>query len=86
MNYRIKEQYGYFFIEKEVETKIETTNLLSDILPKIFKPKITIKKAWFEISQRGYISGLMNPSMKFKTKEDAQKAIKNLSPKYHDIV
>ena len=84
MEYRIKEQFGSFFIEKEVETTIEKTSLLGDILPKIFKPKITIKKAWFEIGNRGYISGLMNPSMKFKTKEDAQKAIKNLSPKYYE--
>lgn len=85
MNYRIKEQYGFFFIEKEVETAIEKTTLLGDIFPKIFKPKITIKKAWFEITERGYISGLMMPSMKFKTKEAAQKALENLTPKYHDV-
>ena len=84
MNYRIKEQYGFFFIEKEVETTIETTNLLSDILPQFFKPKTTVKKAWFEISSRGYISGIFNPSIKFKTFELAKKYIDNLSPKYHE--
>ena len=85
MNYRIKEQYGVFFIEKEIETTIKETSLLGDIFPKIFKPKIITRKAWFEISNRGYIAGLKNPPIKFKTKEDAQKAIKNLSPKYHNV-
>jgi hypothetical protein len=85
MNYRIKEQYGFFFIEKEVETTIEHLNFWTDFFPLIFKPKKTTRKAWFEISERGYISGLMNPSVKFETKQEAQKAIENLHPKYHDV-
>jgi len=86
MNYRIKEQYGFFVIEKEVETTIERKNLFTNLFPSIFKPKKTTRKAWFEISERGYISGFMNPSVKFETKQEAQKAIENLHPKYHDVV
>ena len=84
MNYRIKQQFGFFFIEKEVETKIEKTNFLSNMFPKIFKPKITIKKAWVEISSRGYISGIFNPSIKFKTFKSAKKYIDNLEPKFYE--
>lgn len=85
MNYRIKEQYGCFFIEKEVTTSTEIESFKSRVFPFLFKPKKISNKAWFEIAPRGYISGLMMPSMKFKTKKDAQKAIENLSPKYHDV-
>lgn len=86
MNYRIKEQYGFFFIEKEVEYSIETRSLLSNLFPIIFKPKVSTCKRWSEITQGGYVSGLLLPSMKFKTKEAAQKAISNLKPKYHDAI
>jgi hypothetical protein len=86
MNYRIKEQFGIFFVEKEFEKQIETKSVLSSMFPKIFKPKITIEKGWSEISETGTYSHLMNPSMKFETKERALKAIENLTPRYHDVV
>jgi hypothetical protein len=84
MNHRIKEQFGNFFIEKEVETKIKKTNLLSKLLPFIFKPKIKIEKAWFEIGYRGAVSNFISPSLRFNNFKEANKAIYNLSPKFHN--
>jgi hypothetical protein len=85
MNYRIKEQYGCFFIEEEVTISTDVYDFKSRVFPFLFKPKKTNRKVWYEITQRGYISNVIMPSAKFKTKEEAKKAIENLSPKYHEV-
>ena len=86
MNYRIKEQYGFFYIEKEITLSVDIESFKSIYFPFLFKPKKTTRKEWVEIGNRGFRSGLTNPQLKFDSKKSAKKAIINLLPKYHRVV
>ncbi len=87
MNYRIKEQYGYFVIQKQIESEEIEHTFLSYVFPRFFKPKRIKTYKWFSISDD---SGLIcfkvytNP-LKFSSLESAMNYITALEPKYHEV-
>jgi len=84
--YRVKEQFGNFYIEKEVnrityEYRYKYFPFLGDLFT-----KEKIVKEWKVISKTGNIVyGGFNEAIVFKTKEDAVDYIPKLEPKYHEV-
>lgn len=83
MEYRIKEQFGVFLIEKKLESEREDHTFLTKWLPFLFKPKKIKTTLWLEISNNGQFSGIFFKSIRLKTIKEAEQTILNLTPKYH---
>lgn len=83
--YRIKEQFGGFFIEKLIEFKKEKHNFFTRNFPFLFKAKKEKSSEWFEVSERGFVSGFINPAKKYSTLDEAKKGIENFKCKIHNL-
>lgn len=85
MKYRIVQQYGYFYIEKEVEIRSEKHNFWTLTFPGFFKPKITLKKSWWRVTVKGNRSCFLMKEAEFKSLKEAKECIRNFEPKYHNV-
>ena len=84
MNYRIKQQYGYFVIEREFEVEIIKPSVLTYYFSFWFKRIITIEKVWLKTTVEGFRASFYNPAVKFKTIESAKECIENFKPVIHE--
>ncbi len=87
MKYRIKEQYGYFVIEKEIESEEKEHTFLSFIFyPLFFEPKRIKVKKWISlVDEKSTMLFPFREPLKFSTLECAMVYIKSLEPKYHEV-
>jgi len=83
--FRIREQFGKFYIEKEIRTEIKIETSWSKVLPMFFKPKISVDVSWWSVSTNGSVSSFMNQKAQFNSIEKAKKCIKEFELKYHNL-
>lgn len=80
MSFRVKQQFGYFTLEQQVEVEEKSFSFKSAFLPFIFKPKIRMVKKWMSIRE-----GLSLVPKQFESIENAKNYLKELKPIYHPI-
>lgn len=91
IQYRIREQYGKFYIEKLYITEIiekqsRVTKFLNKFRIKKSEHKKKIIESWNRVNYYGNCShNLISLPAEYKTIYEAKQAIENFSPKYHDV-
>lgn len=83
--YRIREQYGKFFVEKRVEEKTLLTKGINKILFDFFgigKLEYETKIEW--LTENDWSKGIIALPFTFNNKSSAEKYIEQLKPIYHE--
>ena len=81
--YRIKEQFGFFVIEKEIEVINYKFNFWSRL--GIVKPKKIKNKIFVSLDNKYRVSSFMLPTKKYKTFDKALKALSEFDAIIHDV-